>query len=200
MRMLTEDGSNRYFMATGFGWAPEQVVDNETFEGLPHKNFFLPEVPAEFAEVADFCARRKVELALEVVRSLQRPEAPSRQSALYLSRSLPETRHWVVPGSARAAYEIYELTPLRTDAIAALNYDWFNYLVRLARNPSAEHKCYLSDSPSLEFEAALRAYWSGRTSEHFGRQTRVEVLLNGALRVVRKIPRIDEEQSEHTMS
>jgi hypothetical protein len=175
-----------YYIAADLDWCPGDHVSNETFSNAPRKTFFLHAVPDEYASNPDYLARRKTELELESLRTRFYSSLPSRRDAVFLSRQKHDARKWLQRGS-RARYSIYELAPLHVEALFETNYIWFNYLVRLHKNPVKENRKLFSHDIAIEIDECLTAYWTNRATEEFGSAAEIEVLFTGKLRVIRKV-------------
>jgi hypothetical protein len=174
-----------YYIASGFDWAAGDTISNGTFSSAPHKTFFLP-IPDAYANIPDYLARRQTESKLEDLRASVYKELPSRRNALFLNRYEEDARKWLQRG-ARREYRIYELNPVRTEAAFEANYVWYNYIVRLHKDPFTENRKLFSEEAEVEIADCLAAYWTNRGTEEFQCATEVEVLFVGELSVVRKV-------------
>jgi hypothetical protein len=143
-------------------------------------------VPAEYARIPDYLARRTTELKLEALRARAYMDRPSRRDAIFLNTNEEDARKWLQKGS-RSAYHIYELNPIRTGAAFETNYIWYNYLVRLHKDPLKENRKLFSADIGTEIDHCLTRYWTNSATEEFGTGSEAEVLFTGELNVVRKI-------------
>jgi len=175
-----------YYIASGFDWTAGDMISNETFSGAPHKAFFLPDIPDAYANIPDYLARRQTESKLEDLRASVYKELPSRRNALFLNKNEEDARKWLERG-ARREYRIYELNPVRTEAAFEANYIWYNYIVRLHKDPFTENRKLFSEDIEVETAICLAAYWTNRATEQFQCPREVEVLFVGELNVVRKV-------------
>jgi hypothetical protein len=175
-----------YYIAAGFEWSAGDTVSNEMFPDAPRKTFFVPAIPAEHADNPDYLARRTTELKLEELRARAYKGLPSRGDVVFLNRCEEDARKWLRRGSRRH-YHIYELNPIRTEVAFETDYIWYNYLVRLHRNPLKENRKLFSKDIATEIAGCLSAYWTNRTTEAFQSTSEIEILFVGELNVRRKV-------------
>jgi hypothetical protein len=175
-----------YYIASGFDWNAGDTLSNETFSDSPHKTFFLPDIPDVYANIPDYLARRQTESRLEELRASAHDGLPSRRIALFLNKYEEDARRWLQRG-ARREYRIYQLNPVRTEAAFESSYVWYNYTVRLHKNPLVENRKLFSEDIEVEIARCLEAYWTNRGTEEFQCPPEVEVLFVGELCVVRKV-------------
>ena len=158
------------------------MISHETFADAPHKTFFVDVVPQEHAQNADYIARRTTEQRLEEVRTAAFPSKPSRRMALFLNRNVADARKWL-RRPARRGYRIYKLRPLEEEVSCEANYIWYNYCVRLHKDPIAENKRIFAKDLASEIAQCLEAYWSNAATEPFGAPSLTEVLYLGTAEV-----------------
>lgn len=175
-----------YYYVSDFEWEAETVISNSTFEGSPHKNFFLKEVPDELAQNMDYLARRKTELKLESYRAKVFSHFPSREKAIFLNISLADAEQWRKRGS-RSKYNIYELSVIDEVNSCKANYIWYNYCVRLSKRPETEFKKLFGETPEMDFSESIKSYWRNDPTESFKCPSKLEVLFIGKLKVVQKV-------------
>ena len=82
---------------------------------------------------------------------------------------------------------MYELAPIQEVNSCEANYIWYNYCVRLHRNPSAEHRHLFAAAVDDEFGKSTDAYWLNEPTDAFGCPSEVEVLFVGKLEVLGRV-------------
>lgn len=130
-------------------------------ERRPHSVFFCDAIPPELATNADYLARRSVEALFEEVRDSQFRNLPSRRTALFGSTSLDDARRWRDRGT-RAQGTIYRVEPTLETVLVALDFLYFNYAVRVAKNMWNKNYIFGERHPDTEVQAAGNAYWAGQ--------------------------------------
>ena len=176
----------KYFIASGFDLFEGNILSNEMFSESPQKTFFAPKVPDGYVNNLDYLARRQTELRLEAIRANSYGELPSRKIAIFLNKSETDAWKWIKRGT-RSKYHIYELHPTKFEVIFEANYVWYNYIVRLHKNPFGENRKLFSLDIQEEIGACLEAYWKNIATEMYQSPTQAEILFVGELCVVRKI-------------
>lgn len=174
-----------YFYVTRLDWVPGAVIDNDMFHDSPQKRFFEEQIPADLVGVDDYLARRQAELLLEKTRVAGFSDEPSRRDAIFLNESLESAIKWTEKPARRGSH-IYELEELQCDASTVANYLWYNYLVRLFRNPQSEFRTIFADQVGHEKEKVAEAYWQNEASEPWGAESLSETLFIGSLRVIQR--------------
>jgi len=177
---------NTFYYVTDFNWAIGERISHHYFANSPHKSFFTQPIPPKWAATPDYCARRIAEEQLETARRATWPDHPSRRDALFLNASIADARRWV-SRPARASGTIYEMRPIDCVAACQANYVWFNYLVRLHKNATGEHRGFFAGDAAGEVARCVEAYWANQRIEPFGHPSQVEVLYLGTLEVVRVV-------------
>ncbi len=71
--------------------------------------------------------------------------------------------------------------------MASTNLIWYNYCVRLARNPQGELRQVFSSDLDEEFTKSIQAYWENQATESFQEPSNTEILFQGELKIVNKI-------------
>lgn len=175
-----------YYIASGLEWKVCEVISNATFAEAPHKSFFVTDIHADYASNPDYLARRRTESRLETLRAAKYGELPSRKDALFLNTNMDDARRWLHRG-ARSGYSIYELNPKRTKKAFIANYVWYNYIVRLHKDPIGENRSLFSNDVDKEIVHCLDAYWKNKPTEEFQCATEAEVLFVGELNVTQKV-------------
>lgn len=175
-----------YYIAAGFLWTPGDIVTNETFSTAPHKSFFLPEIPLEWASNDDYLARRKAESRLEEYRRIAHSPLPSRRNAIFLNKKEADARKWLLR-ETRREYCIYELTTVLVKNSCEANYVWYNYCVRLHKNPYEENRKLFSNEAAREIAGCLKAYWENCPTEKYKCPTETEILFVGKLKVLQRL-------------
>lgn len=176
---------DHYFIASGFDWAPGQLIDVPTFATSPQKTFFAATVPEAYSDTPDYLARRETERTFEAVRADRYSTAPSRRQAIFLSTDLAQARFWNLT-SSRRSYHIYEVSVADRIASSVANYLWFNYAVRVCRDPQRSAQLFSSMDWRAEVAGAAYGYWGNLPVPAVDDQAREEVLYLGSLEVVRK--------------
>jgi hypothetical protein len=143
-------------------------------------------VPLEVANNNDYLARRKTELSLEKYRAEAYPHLPSRKEAIFLNAKLEDAERWCRRG-CRADYKIYELSVREEQNSCEANYIWYNYCIRLLKNPTTEFKKLFGGTPEIDFRMSIQSYWKNSPTEYFKCSSELEILYLGTLVVVQKI-------------
>ena len=112
---------------------------------------------------------------------------PSRKNAIFLNTNADDARRWLSL-EARQGSRIFELEPIQTDAEHHANIIWYNYLVRLKKDPNTENRKLFSTTATDEAYGCFQGYWSNDPTEEYGSPSITEVLYIGQLCVVRQIP------------
>ena len=175
-----------FYIVTNFQWAPGQIISNATYANSRHKSFFLDKIPKEFLCDPDYMARRKTELRLEKVRSCLFRNKPSRKEAIFLNNTKREAEKWREKPTRRD-YSIYKLKPIEAKNSCEANYIWYNYCVRLFKQPASENRYIFSRDINIEIARSLRAYWSNIPTEQYNSPSGIEVLYIGTLEVTEEL-------------
>jgi hypothetical protein len=68
------------------------------------------------------------------------------------------------------------------------NYIWYNYCVRLHKDPNGEHRGIFASDSATEKMGAMKSYcWDNAPSEQYGGPSLSEILFVGSLEVIERV-------------
>ncbi|GMV81381.1 MAG: hypothetical protein AMXMBFR7_25650 [Planctomycetota bacterium] len=161
------------------------VLDGSTSR---HGSFFLEPVPPQFAGDAKFLRYRRVEHALEAVRTAHFQERPSRQACRF-AFTCPSCARTFRDKSRKAGH-VYEVEPLNAAAACFVgDMELRNCSFALTGLSAAERLARgLEADEGVAVSILAVSYWSGGAARDLGGSLPVaEVLVAGALTVSRAI-------------